>query len=232
VPGPDKLSNHLLLHLKSLALFSLFKLPGIGKFFRSGCSKVNINADSTIAGHCNHIVCLKGFLLLACFCALPAYGQDVWQVNRASDQSCEWLAPGRMRDGMKRIPTVLGEIPQITWVYQPEKEHPNYLYMVSWIDYPVGTFSTDSIQLIQELFSETVSSLVEDIKGELVYGSVQEDAARPAYIFRAALHDGNHVVKGRMMLDKDRFYMMQVYTFKDKSLNNDIDRFLQSLRIF
>jgi len=159
------------------------------------------------------------------------YAQEEWQLNRASDRTCEWLAPGRMKDGMKRIPTALGEIPQITWVYQAEKEHPNYLYMVSWIDYPAGTFTTDSIHLIHQLFNVSAQTLADDLKGELVYGSLQEDNVRPAYIFRAAFKDGNHVVKGRMVLDKDRFYMMQVYTFKENSLNVNMDRFLQSLRI-
>ena len=167
-------------------------------------------------------------LLLSSF----IYAQDTWILNRASDRSCEWLAPGKMKDGMKRISTVMGEIPQITWVFQPEKYDPNYLYMVSWIDYPTGTFSLDSIHLIHQLFDISANTLVNDLKGELVYGSVQDhDSLRPAYLFRASFRDGNQVVKGKMLLDKDRFYMMQVYTFKDKSLNHGIDRFLQSLRI-
>lgn len=167
-------------------------------------------------------------LLLSSF----IYAQDTWILNRATDRSCEWLAPGKMKDGMKRIPTVMGEIPQITWVFQPEKDDPNYLYMVSWIDYPIGTFSLDSIHLIHQLFDVSANTLVNDLKGELVYGSVQDyDPNRPTYLFRASFRDGNQVVKGKMLLDKDRFYMMQVYTFKDKSLNHGIDRFLQSLRI-
>lgn len=170
-------------------------------------------------------------LLIWVVSASLIHAQEEWQLNRASDRTCEWLAPGKMKDGMKRIPTALGEIPQITWVYQPEEAHPNYLYMVSWIDYPAGTFTVDSIHLIHQLFNVSAQTLADDLEGELVYGSLQEDKVRPAYVFRASFRDGNHVVKGRMVLDKDRFYMMQVYTFKENSLNGNMDRFLQSLRI-
>jgi hypothetical protein len=159
------------------------------------------------------------------------HAQDQWQVNRATDKSCEWLAPGKMKDGMKRIPTVLGEIPQITWVYQPEDNHPNYLYLVSWIDYPSGTFSLDSIHVIHQLFEVSANTLVNDLKGELVYGTAQYDHSKPSYVFRVSFREGNQVVKGKMLLHNDRFYMMQVYTLKDNSLNNDIDRFLQSIRM-
>lgn len=49
--------------------------------------------------------------------------------------------------------------------------------------------------------------------------------------FRAMIDKNKVVVKCRMLIVGDRFYAIQVYTPMEKSLNDDINRYLNSFRL-
>ncbi|MBL0099546.1 MAG: hypothetical protein IPP49_05395 [Saprospiraceae bacterium] len=138
--------------------------------------------------------------------------------------------PGEKRNGEKKVLTDLGASHTVTWLQQSKEGEPNYLYLVSYVDYPEGTFSRDSTDLISELFAVSVETQVKDLGGEIVYQSDSPYGMYPGIIYRATYNKNDAVIKSRMILMNDRLYILQVYTISSKSLNPEMNRFLESFK--
>jgi hypothetical protein len=158
--------------------------------------------------------------------------QENWITFRPPAKDFEVKVPGDMRDGQKKIWTDVGEVYPTTWVYTNEKkEDPNFLYMVSVVDYPELTFDMDDEEFISRFFEETIDQYLQDMKGELVYQADMPMGIYPGKVFRAKWRNDEFVVRGRMVIVGDRFYMLQVYTEISQSLNNEAQYFLESLKV-
>ncbi|MFZ1749953.1 MAG: hypothetical protein WAU01_07165 [Saprospiraceae bacterium] len=173
------------------------------------------------------------FALISCFSTGFLHGQDAtkWQIFSPPGQSFEVFVPGSMKSGEKKILTDVGYMHPVTWLYQSTDGDPNYLYTVSYVDYPEGTFHSDSTDLIKELFDTSIDANIGDLNGQLVYQSEQPYGNHQGVIYRAAYNGNKAVVKGRMILCNDRFYAIQVFTLSEKSLNPDMDKFLNSFKL-
>lgn len=173
----------------------------------------------------------KVILLLFTLLSTFGYGQNEWKTFSPTDQPFEILVPGEMKSGEKKLLTDIGEVHPISWIYEGKNgKDPNYLYLVSYVDYPDGTFHPDSIDLVKELFKISMETHIKDLGGELVYESESPYNNFQGCIYRASYNKNKLVVKSRMILIKDRFYAIQVYTTSEKSLNSDMNRFLESFR--
>lgn len=157
--------------------------------------------------------------------------QTLWKKFSPSGQPFEVAVTGEMKNGEKRILTEVGDLHPITWMYQGTKDDPNFIYSVSYVDYPDGTFHKDSTALIEELFQASIESNIKSLGGTLVYKSESPYSQYPGVIYRGAYNDNKAVIKSRMILVNDRFYALQVYTLSEKSLNGDMDKFLNSFRL-
>lgn len=159
------------------------------------------------------------------------YAQDHWKQFTPDKQSFSVLSPSEMRAGEKKLLTDVGEMHPVTWMSEGGEDDPNYLYMVSYVDYPQGTFHKDSLDLIDDFLNESVDALIENLNGELIYSAPSDYGHYPGIIIRASYNENTLVLRARMLLVDDRFYALQVYTTKEKSLNDDAARFLNSFRI-
>jgi hypothetical protein len=156
--------------------------------------------------------------------------QQEWRSFTPKGERFEILVPGEMKSGEKKLLTEIGEIHPITWIYEGKSDENNNLYMISYVDYPESMFHEDSLALIKEFLEVSMETHIEDLKGDLVYKSDAPYGLFPGIIYRASYNSNKHVVKSRMILIGNRFYALQVYTTSEKSLNNDMNRFLESFR--
>lgn len=156
---------------------------------------------------------------------------QTWVRFSPDNQPFEVYVPGEMKSGEKKLLTSVGELHPVTWLYQSKGEDPNYLYSVSYVDYPEGTFDSDSTDLISELFQISIETHIKDLNGQLVYKSDSPYLSYPGILYRASYNNNKAIVKSRMILFGDRFYALQVYTISEKSLNPDMDKFLSSFII-
>jgi len=91
--------------------------------------------------------------------------------------------------------------------------------------------TTDSTTIIDELFQVSLETHLKDLSGQLTYQTASNYNQNPGLFYRATYNDNKLVVKSRMLLVGDRFYALQVYTFSEKSLNDGMNKFLESFRI-
>jgi hypothetical protein len=169
------------------------------------------------------------YLVSLCL-SIPLFSQQIWQKFIPPGQSFEVLSPGEMKNGEKSILTDIGSLQPVTWLHEGKAGDPNYLYLISYIDYAEGTFHQDSTDMIKALLDVSIETQVKTLSGDLVYQSEAPFGLHPGVVFRASYNNNKAVVKGKMILIRDRLYVLQVYTLSEKSLNPDMDIFLDSFK--
>lgn len=165
-----------------------------------------------------------------CFAFQPIIGQEEWVQFKVEDGlNFSVEAPGPMEESSKRIKTAVGELEVVTFSYQGTEEDPNYLYLINMVQYPEGMFPKDSLDLKNEFLDNSIVSSVDRVQGELIYSTSIESGK--GKLFRIKYNDGNAIVKGKSYLIKDVFVNLQVFTIQNKSLNDEMDYFLDSFKM-
>lgn len=156
--------------------------------------------------------------------------QDDWiKFKGEGDLTFSVNAPGILDKSSKQLTTAVGELEVLTYAYEGEDKDANYLYLINMVQYPEWTFPSDSIDLINDYLANAIESSVENVQGELIYSSPIERTF--GKLFRIKYNGGDAIIKGKVYIRKDVFVSIQVFTVKSKSLNDEMDIFLDSFRM-
>ncbi len=158
--------------------------------------------------------------------------QASWDVFQSFDGKFKVLTPGEMVQKENPIKTEIGELNYITFLHQPTEKNPdNLVYMVSYVDYPKYSIHSDSTELVEDFFKTTVETAVESVKGELSYSSEIAMNEFPGRLWRVDYNEGKALIKTKSFLVKNRYYSIQVISLKEKGMNLQIDKFLDSFSL-
>lgn len=166
--------------------------------------------------------------LIFLFCSLQIKGQE-WQ--RYKSDSFEIFLPKLPEKRTKNLYTGLGMLKTVNYSVKPEAADANFFYSINIVEYPSELISLDSTDLIDTMMVAHVNELSATLKSKIIYATESNYQGRPSYLFRLMDDLSGQVVKGRVVFAYDRMYSFMVFTLKDKSLNDNIDKFLDSLRI-
>ena len=157
-------------------------------------------------------------------------------IYTADDGSFSVLSPGKFVEKYQELETDIGQIEVFTLHCQPDNtEHPNFLYLINYYDYPKG-FDDDTYEdredFLKNIFDESIDQSLTGLKGKLLYSTdITLQEMHPGRVNRLSYNDGASIVKSKMFLVGERFYFLQVYTTKDNSLNIEMDDFLDSFKV-
>lgn len=171
------------------------------------------------------------FILLLSLTANTLDGQE-WSWRSLDHGQIRFLAPGSSEYQEKSISTIMGEITQHHFFYRDTADASgNYLYHVSYYDYPDGTFPEDSLEL-RDLFLDLIlEGSVHDLNGELQYDGTVMVKGHQARIWKIAIRGGEAMVRNQVIMEGDRILTMQVFTHAQEDKNADIEKFLESIRL-
>ncbi len=175
-----------------------------------------------------HLLLLPA-LLLPALCHAQA-----WQYHKDFEGRFAVEVPGEMASSTDTVEAPVGQLVYHTAFYQPpkaDKASDNLMYMVSYCDYPEGTFHKDSLSLTTAFFEATMDAAAFSVNGELLYQTERAYRGQPGRFWRIDYLDGNAIIKTWGILDGDRYYAVQTATVKTRSLNTSSDRFFDSFRI-
>jgi hypothetical protein len=143
------------------------------------------------------------------------------------------IPTNQMTETLKKVKTDVGELTFHQHIYKPEeKKDDNVFYLVNYCDYPKGSFPKDSVETIQAFLNETVESSAQAVYGKVAYVNDIELQKHKGKIWRVQYNNNNAQIKNKCFLVGDRFYLLQVMTLKEKSLNASVDKFLESFYVF
>lgn len=171
------------------------------------------------------------FLLL-----ILGFGQPDTDIYTADDGSFSILAPGNFVEKYQELETEIGDIEVFTLHCQLDiSEHPNFLYLINYYDYPAGfddSADSDNQDFLSNIFDESIDQSLTSLDGKLLYSTdIKLQDSYDGRVNRISYNNGESIVKSKMFLVRDRFYFIQVYTTKDNSLNLEMDDFLNSFRV-
>lgn len=140
---------------------------------------------------------------------------------------------GAMTEKVSKMKTEMGELDYHQFIYKPEeKDAENVFYLVNYCEYPKGTFPSDSTDLINEFLNTTIDASAASVKGKISYQSDINQSLFKGKVWRVQYNEDKVQVKNKCFIARDRFYLLQVMTLKQHSLNTSIDKFLDSFQMF
>lgn len=138
-----------------------------------------------------------------------------------------------MNHSTQTVKTVLGDLIFHSFVCTPSNlDADNKVYLISYVDYPKGTFPIDSVDLKESFYQTTIATAVENINGQLIYQDNIKRQEIDGKFWRTDYNKGNAVMKTRIFLVGNRFYTVQVATQKARSRNLEAEKFLEAFKWF
>lgn len=172
------------------------------------------------------------YLYIAIVSILPFVQFADWDRFISEKGGFSIMVPGEMTQKENVVETEIGELTYHVYFHKPEeKTADNFLYMVSYCDYPEGTVHSDSTELLAEFFEATVESSVFSIDGDLFYSADIDYRGYPGKMWRVNYGDNTAAIKTKAFVVRSRYYAIQAITLRDKSLNGSIDKFLDSFQL-
>ncbi|MBK7410823.1 MAG: hypothetical protein IPJ40_23860 [Saprospirales bacterium] len=173
---------------------------------------------------------MKTFLFLFLFAPLFVLAQ--WAPFSSIDGRFQIPSPKPLAHQESTVETPMGVIIYHTYFHQPEKDpNGNQWFSVSYCDYPDGTIHSDSTDLLEEFFEETIKESASSVNGEVRYVEHIDYNTLPGRFWRVDYLNGQVVIKSKAYLIANRFYVIQVVILKDKSANSDAARFLDGFKL-
>lgn len=155
-------------------------------------------------------------------------GQE-WKVYESEHGKFSVLTPGLMKQKRATISTGIAALDVHTHFLDTKDSIGNFLYLINYYDLPEEMFPEDSTDFAMEFLLNTMDQSVSDINGDLQYSNPIQIGSYQGLMWRSKSEE--NVVKSRAFIIKNRFYMLQVFTIPSKSLNVEVDRFLDSFTL-
>ncbi len=160
------------------------------------------------------------------------WSQQPWQEFESQKGGFRILVPGQMEHKQQLVEAAIGELTYIQFWHQPTSEDPdNFLYSVSYVDYPEHSIHSDSTDFIDDFFHFTIDTSVKKVGGELRYVDDIQIGEYPGRLWRVDYNKGHGTIKTKVYLVGRRLYQLQVVMHRDKSLNTLQDRFFDSFTL-
>ena len=167
------------------------------------------------------------FLLMLPFQALEA--QELWFKIDKVHQGFSAFFPERPSEATNSMDTEIGMIEQEIF-YLNNEEGPVYFFQINYIEYPESTIHSDSLELMEEFFEETINTATAEMKGTLVYSSDIEEQGFKGKMYRIDYKADRFTLKAKTFVVRNRYYSVQVIHEKGKDYRV-VDRFLDGFRI-
>ena len=173
---------------------------------------------------------MKTSFLLLLF--LPLVTSAQWSLFTSYDGRFQIPAPRSLDYQQATVETPLGEIVYHSYFHKPENDpQGNQWFSVSYCDYPDGAVHSDSTELLVDFFEESIKESAFSVNGEVRYVEDIDYNSFPGRFWRVDYMDGQVIIKSKAYLVAQRFYVIQVVSLKDKSVNEDSARFLDGFKL-
>lgn len=172
---------------------------------------------------------MVGFYFLSAFTLFSA----TWQTFRTIEGGFEIQVPATLEHTIQQINTDLGPIDFHTYYLITENEKKgHFFFQVSYYESEALEIPADSLKLIEDFFAATVEQAAISVSGQvLILDEVAYQGLYPGRFWRIHYNGGRSVLKTKAYLVGDRYYSIQVAVDADFSLDDDIDRFMDSFKL-
>jgi hypothetical protein len=179
----------------------------------------------------------KGLLLLPvlAFLFLSAFNTvSEWVVYNSTPGKYKIAMPAAPTEDTKKIPTAVGELTMYLATLESDDEDDNLLYMTAFSEYPADKISSDlSKESLDRFFKGAAEGAAKNMNGKLK--SINETTFNgfPARTVVSEVNLGgmDFLALQKLILVKNKFYMLQTFTKPDKNDNENSKKFFSSFSL-
>lgn len=140
-------------------------------------------------------------------------------------------APAALIHKADTVTTEVGDLIYHTLFHQADKAEGNQVFMFSYCDYPAAAIHSDSTDLLKDFFESTIREAAFSVNGELMYQTDETLDGYPGKYWRVDYKNRSAVIKTKGFLVRNRYYAIQVVATKERHLNPESERFMDSFHL-
>lgn len=158
-------------------------------------------------------------------------GQNQWKIYKNENPEFSILVPGKVEQKEKIIITDIGET-LINSIYSKSSTDStdNYLYIINYYSIDRNLIFSDSFD-IKQYMTNMANNICDKSKSKMIYSQYQDNSSYNSLIYRCENESIDQALKGKIIFHDDTIFSLQVFTTKQYSLNQNIDKFLNSFRL-
>ena len=175
-------------------------------------------------------------LLLVFFCLwfyFETYGQESADWIKLDNEEFGFIIefPGQPTSNPQVVNTVLGKIKMNVFQLDLSTDsiNDNLIYMVNYSEYP-DSIINESIDT-DDFFKSSINGMVTNIHGRLLEETVIDIDGYAARAVRININEGAAVVTSRLVLVRNKYFILMTITETRKDLNKSMDRFFESFQL-
>lgn len=140
--------------------------------------------------------------------------------------------PGQPQHKTQDIYSNVGTLRLNIYSYQPsDSKKDNLVYMIMYSDYPKGSVTSDNQESLSVFFRNAVDGAVRNVNGALLSEKDIEIQGYPGKEIQIGYQGGVIIINMRQYLVKNRTYILQVMTPKEKQGNESATKFFESFKL-
>ena len=170
-------------------------------------------------------------LFLFLFSSFLGASQNEWIPFDSPEGNFSLLVPDTMVHTTKELELAIGTLQYQIFHYQGLDTSENWLYQLSYVDYPEGSVHSDSTEFLEILFDENVKSSAKSVFGKVTYQQPDKYGKYPGHIFKVHFAEDKVAIKTRLYMVENRYYAISVTGPRGYSLNPKVEEFLNSFRL-
>lgn len=173
---------------------------------------------------------IAGTIILACMMIsfLP-HGEWV----KVATKNCIVQFPQQPTDQSGIINTDKGDLKVNIYAYSANANagDDNLAYIFTETEYPDSTINSDKKDKLDEFFKNSVEGVVNKFHGKLLSQAITTIDGFPGRQLKIHLEQQSSVINILFYLVKNRMYMLETVTAKDRDSNTSIKKFMNSFEI-
>lgn len=159
------------------------------------------------------------------------FTQNDWIIFKSQDSNFSVFVPGEMEKSTETFLTDIGSVDFNSFIYKGNALDQNAVFIVLHYKYPMDLTAEENGTLADSILLTTVEESLIKLNGSLDYKREVDFGYYPGMLYRIKYNNGNGILKSKSFVIKDNFYSLQIYTTIEKSLNHEMDTFLDSFRL-
>ena len=156
-----------------------------------------------------------------------------WYTLIASEFDYQVEYPLKPRSLEREINSEVGKLKMNIFLLDmsKSKKSQNLFYMSNYTEYPKEGVSSDKKELLDDFFNGAINGAVKNVQGKLISKKTIQYKEYPGRYIKIDFRNGLAIITMKIILVKNKMYMLQTITETKKDFNTSITRFMKSFKL-
>jgi hypothetical protein len=158
-----------------------------------------------------------------------------WVQYKSTQGKYKILMPASPKEESRKIPSAIGELTMYLALLESNDSDDNMLYISAFSEYPTAKINSDmNKEGLDRFFEGAADGAAKNMNGKVTTITESKYREYPArYVVIDLTMDGtDYIALQRLILVKNKFYMLQIFTKPSKAENSNAKKFFESFDLY